>query len=613
MTGRLRRLRAEFRDAPAALLLAVRAAPAHVALCVAAGLVAGGTPVVVAWLTKTLLDRMAARAPDGLSSLLAAAVALAAVGVVAAVLPHVSEYASAEVGRRLKLTTQDRLFAKVGGMPGLARLEDPAFHERLMLAQQSGNDSPARVLGGVIQLVQATLTLGGFLGTLFVLAPLMAAVVLAAVLPVLVAERALNHRRALLFRRLGPAERRELFYAHLLRDLQAAKEVRVFGVADHLRGKMLSELTAINTARRRLDLKALGVQGVLALLSASVAGGGLVWAAGAIENGRLGIGDVAVFIAAVSGTQGALANAVRSLSTAHEALLVFGHYRAVIETPPDLQVAERVRPVPPLRRGIELRDVWFRYGEDRPWALRGVDLVIPAGRTLALVGHNGAGKSTLVKLLCRLYDPTAGTVRWDGIDVREFDPAEFRARLSTVFQDYMCYDLSVRENIGIGDLSARHDQARLERAARRAGVHDRLTELPRGYDTLLSRMFPDSEMDEDAGGVLLSGGQWQRLAVARSFLREAPDLLILDEPSSGLDAEAEYELHMRLKGYRAGRTGVLVSHRLGALRDADSIAVFQDGRITERGAHADLMARDGAYARMFRLQAQGYLKKTPTA
>ncbi|MEU6033841.1 ABC transporter ATP-binding protein [Actinomadura sp. NPDC047616] len=611
----LRRIRAEFGDAPAALLLALRAAPAHVALCVVAGLAAGGTPVATAWLTKVMLDRIAAGVPDGLASLTAVAAGLAAVGAAAAVLPHLSAYASAETSRRLKLTTQDRLYAKVGGLPGMARLEDPAFHDRLMLAQQSGSDSPSRVLGGVLGLLQAMLTLGGFFGTLLVLAPTMAVVVVIAVVPVLVAERALNHRRAALFWRLGPSERRELFYAHLLRDVQAAKEIRLFGVADYLRGKMLTELTSINTARRRLDQKALGVQGGLSLLSATVAGGGLIWAVHAVASGRLSVGDVAMFVAAVSGTQSALANAVKSLSTAHEALLVFGHYRAVIGTPPDLRVAERVRPVPPLREGIELQNVWFRYGDDRPWVLRGVDLVIPAGRTLALVGHNGAGKSTLIKLLCRLYDPTIGTIRWDGIDVCEFDPAEFRRHLSTVFQDYMCYDLSVKENIGIGDLSVSDDQPQLENAARRAGAHDYIAALPRGYDTFLSRMFPDADADEDgeAAGVLLSGGQWQRLAVARAFLRDRPDLLILDEPSAGLDAEAEYELHMRLKDYRAGRTSLLVSHRLGVLRDADSIVVLDDGRITETGTHADLLARDGVYARLFRLQSQGYREEVSTA
>ncbi|MFI0793620.1 ABC transporter ATP-binding protein [Micromonospora rubida] len=350
----------------------------------------------------------------------------------------------------------------------------------------------------------------------------------------------------------------------------------------------------------------LGTQGGLSLLSATLAGAGLVWAATAALSGRLSIGDVAIFVAAVAGTQGSLAGAVRNLSVIHEALLMFGHYRAVIATPPDLPVPADPRPVPPLRRGIEFRDVWFRYGDDQPWILRGVDLTIGFGTAAALVGENGAGKSTMVKLLCRLYDPTRGRVLWDGVDLREFDPASLRERMSTVFQDYTCYDLSARENIALGDLSAIDDQPRLTAAARRAGAHDAVSRLPKGYDTLLSRMFRDPDADDPKGGVLLSGGQWQRLALARAFLRDQRDLLILDEPSSGLDAEAEYEIHARLRAHRQGQTSLLISHRLGTLRDASQIAVLDGGRITELGDHQELLAAGGTYARLFALQSTGY-------
>jgi ATP-binding cassette subfamily B protein len=278
--------------------------------------------------------------------------------------------------------------------------------------------------------------------------------------------------------------------------------------------------------------------------------------------------------------------------------------------PSALPVPPAPRDVPPLRHGVEFRGVWFRYADDQPWILRGVDLFIPHGQATALVGHNGAGKSTLVKLLCRLYDPTCGAVLWDGVDLRGFDPADLRRRMAAVFQDYMCYDLPVGENIGLGDLSALGDHARVTAAARRAGVHDVVAALPRGYDTLLSRMFQDSDGDDPASGVLLSGGQWQRLAVARAFLRDQQDLLILDEPSSGLDAEAEYEIHRSLTEYRAGRTSLLISHRLGSLRQAGNIVVLNDGRIAEQGRHRELIAEGGIYARLFGLQSRGYREES---
>ncbi|MEU7870569.1 ATP-binding cassette domain-containing protein [Dactylosporangium sp. NPDC049140] len=247
--------------------------------------------------------------------------------------------------------------------------------------------------------------------------------------------------------------------------------------------------------------------------------------------------------------------------------------------------------------------MWFRYSDEHPWVLPGVDLTIPAGGTVALVGLNGSGKSTLVKLLCRLYDPTRGTITWDGLDLREADPAALRSRLGAVFQDFMAYDLSAADNIALGDLRARDDPDRIEAAAARAGVGGTLRGLPRGYRTLLTREFY-GEGDDD--GVVLSGGQWQRIAIARGFLRTEADLMILDEPSSGLDPEAEHEIHAALRTARRGRTNLLISHRLSTVRDSDVIAVFDRGRIAERGDHAALLAAGGRYAALFRLQARGY-------
>jgi ATP-binding cassette, subfamily B, bacterial len=224
-----------------------------------------------------------------------------------------------------------------------------------------------------------------------------------------------------------------------------------------------------------------------------------------------------------------------------------------------------------------------------------------------LVGLNGAGKTTLVKLLCRMYDPTRGQILWDGVDLRDVPPEALRERISAVFQQHMDYDLTAAENIGLGDLPALDDRARLEEAASRAGVGDKLAALPRGYDTLLTRMFySEADKDDPGTGVVLSGGQWQRLALARAFVRDGRDLMILDEPSSGLDPQAEHEIHNRMREYRTGRTSLLISHRLNAVRDADLIVVLDGGRIVETGEHEPLLASGGHYARLFRLQAAGY-------
>ncbi|WP_018352562.1 ABC transporter ATP-binding protein [Longispora albida] len=566
--------------------------------------VMAGVPVAAAWLTKLLFDALTGGA--GLRGVLWLAGGVAATGAAAAVVPQVVQYVRSELDRSAGLAASDGLFRAVEGFAGLARFEDPAFLDRLRLAQQ-GAQAPGGLVDSGLGVVRSVLTLGGLLGSLFVLSPVITVVVLLAGVPMFVAELALSRRRARMMWTIGPVERREFFYSQLLGTVDAAKEIRLFGIGSWLRGRMLAERRTALVARRAQDRREMLVQAGLGVLGAVVAGAGMVWAVAGARAGSLSIGDISMFVAAVASVQGAVQSLVTDVTHGHQSLLVFSHYAAVVDAGPDLAEPEVPAELPVLRRGIELRDVWFRYAEDQPWILRGVDLVIPHGAAVALVGLNGAGKSTLVKLLCRFYDPVRGAILWDGVDLRDVPVAELRQRIGAVFQDYMEYDLTAGENIAVGDLSAVDDRARLEQAARWAGIHERLAALPSGYETLLSRIFvSEADKEDPQTGVVLSGGQWQRLALARAFLREGRDLMILDEPSAGLDAEAEHEVHVQLKRHRAGRTSLLISHRLGAVRDADLIVTLEGGRVVEQGGHAVLSAGDGPYARLFRLQAAGY-------
>ena len=468
---------------------------------------------------------------------------------------------------------------------------------------------------GLFGLMRSVIMLVSLLVTLYVLSPVMAGVVVVGAVPALLARISLSKRRVGMIAGMSTATRRQVFYSSLITDVRAAKEVRLLALDGFLRARMLDELTDIQSAERRVDRRELGVQAGLALLSALVAGLGLVWAVWSAARGELSLGDVSAFVAAVAGTQAALASLVDSIASAHQALLHFGYYAAVLDLPDDLPTPAPPVALPALRRGIELEDVWFRYDDGQPWVLRGVTLTIPHGGTVALVGLNGAGKSTLIKLLCRFYDPTRGSIRWDGVDLRDVAPADLRARMGVLFQDFMNYDLTAAENIGLGDLTHLGDAARIRTAAESADIHGAITAMPRGYDTLLSRQFlmlPDSA--GEASGVVLSGGQWQRLALARTFMRSARDLMILDEPSAGLDAEAEYEIHQRLRRHRTGQTSLLVSHRLSAVRDAGLIVVLAGGRVVEQGSHDELVDADTEYARLFALQASGYADEpTPPA
>jgi ATP-binding cassette subfamily B protein len=567
------------------------------------------TPVALAWLTKLVIDGLtsgpeaAGRQGAGLTG---AALALAGVGVAAAVLPLVGGYLGGEIGRRFTVDATDRLFAALIRLPGLRPFENPAFLDRLRLAQ-GATASGGSLLTDAITAGRVLLTTTAFVGALLVISPTMTVIVIASSIPMLLVNMRLSRARARLAWTLSPVERWQFFYSDLMSRVDAAREIRLFGSGQFLRHRMMAYLRLATTARRRMDKRELAAECWLALFGAIVAGCGLIWVVNAARRGTLTPGDVTMFVAAVAAVNASLYSLVSSVAGIYRALLLFGHYIAVTCAQPDLAVPTQPRSLPPLCHGIELRNVWFRYNEDLPWVLRGVNLLIPANRSVAVVGLNGAGKSTLVKLLCRFYDPDRGTILWDGVDIRDVPPEQLRRQITAVFQDPVSYDLSARDNIALGDVAAHNDLERVRAAASRAGVDETLDALPRGYNTLLTRSFLDDEDDRDAAtGVMLSGGQWQRVALARCFFRTRRDIVIVDEPTAGLDPEAESHLHDTLRRHRAGSTSLLISNRLNTVRDADLLVVLRDGVVQERGDHEALMNARGEYARLFRLQAAGY-------
>ncbi|WP_043962109.1 ABC transporter ATP-binding protein [Micromonospora haikouensis] len=576
-------------------------------------LVGGAIPVAAAWLTKSVLDRLASGTTVSMRDVLPIVLALAGVGVTGIIITQSGGYVQGRMGRAIELVARERFYQAVIRIPGLSKFENPHFHDRLQLAGAASTSGPTQLFEQLLGFGQGALVVGGFIGTLLVLSPWTVLVVLIAAVPTLRAELMLGRHRVRMMTEISRSQRREMFYADLLTSVVAAKEIRLYGLGELFRNRMISELRDVNSEHERMDRRELLVQGLLGLMGALVAGGGLVWAVLAALAGDLSIGDVSVFIAAVAGVQSGLSRLIQSAAGAHEAGLMFDHYRYIVRSEPEAStpVGGGEIPVPTLRGGIEFRDVWFRYGDDLPWVLRGVNLTIPAGAATALVGLNGAGKSTIVKLLCRFYDPSRGAVLWDGIDVRQLSLAELRHKTRAVFQDFMQYDLTVAENIGIGDVTAIGDRKRIVEVAETSGCDDFIARLPGGYDTMLSRMFFDfADKNDTSTGVVLSGGQWQRLAIARALMQRQSELLILDEPSAGLDAEAEYELHCLLRNYRHGHTSVLIAHRLSTIRDADNIVVISEGRVAEQGTHEQLIGLSGMYARLFGMQASGYADDT---
>lgn len=573
--------------------LAWSAAPRHLAGLVVVLAAAAGLPVLSAILLREALDALAA----GRTSLgPIAGVALAGVAGWAAA--PVRAYLGLEIERRTGMSARARLYEAVGAQRGLSRLENPDYRNRLSIAEGSGVRAPAEVVVGVADVVQAALLAAGFVATLTAISPVLSVIVLAASLPAAAGQLILSRRRVRLLSETIGAARRELFFGSLLTDVQAALEIRLFGLGSFFRGRMLDERRRGDARRRHVDRQDLTVQVGLGVLAALIGGAGLLWAA---ARPGLSVGDVALTVAAIAAVQGALSGCVTAAGRLHSDLGAYQHFRSVVGEPQTQFTG--TRDCPPLHAELVVHNLWFRYADDGPWVLRGVNLHIGAGSAVGVVGANGAGKSTLVKLLCRMYEPTSGAITWDGVDIREFDVDSLRRRMGAVFQNFTSYDLTAAENIGIGDLPALGDRVRVQDAARQADVDDAVRRLRDGYDTLLSRLY-----DEDgSAGAYLSGGQWQRIAVARALMRSTADVLILDEPSSGLDPEAEGRLNARIRELRGGRTSVLISHRLSALRDADQIVVLEGGEVVERGRHAELDAAGGRYATLFRTQAAGYL------
>jgi ATP-binding cassette subfamily B protein len=593
--------RTVLRRAGAAVRLGWTAAPKAFAGSLALNVLVGAGPVVAAWSTKVLLDELSRGRSAATAPIVGAIVLIAAAGIGQAVAGAVGSYLHVILQRSISVLVQVRLFRRINDYVGLAPFEDPALLDRIRLAEQAGENAPEEAVSAGIQLLAAAVTAIGFIATLLVLWPPMVAVVLFAAIPVTAQQLWLGRMRAALATGISTLQRRQVFFRTLLSDVRAAKETRLFGLGDFLSGRVLRDLRAANAAENAVDRSAARIEALIGLIGGLLGLIGVAIAAYLAVHGKFSIGDVTVFIAAVLGLHMTVGSATASTARAYQALLMFGHYLAVVESP---LAATAGREPPALRDAIEFNDVWFRYGDHLPWVLRGATFRLPAGQTVGLVGLNGAGKSTVVKLLTRLYEPQRGHITWDGTDLAELDPARLRQRMSVVFQDFMAYDFSASDNIAVGDLAALDDRERVTRAAVRADADGIVAGLPRGYDTLLSRIFSS---DEDGGqNATLSGGQWQRLALARAFLREDADVLLLDEPSSGQDAQAEDALHRRLSHLRRSRLSLVISHRLNAFRGADRIVVLDRGVVVEQGSHEHLIRAKGRYAELFSLQAAGY-------
>jgi ATP-binding cassette, subfamily B, bacterial len=396
----------------------------------------------------------------------------------------------------------------------------------------------------------------------------------------------------------SPLRRMMSYLTNLMTTDTYNKEVKLFTVGDFFIARFSHLFQRYYAENRALVIRRYVAGASWSMLTVLTSGLTFFYVAFRTLQGTISVGGLTLYVQAADGVSQAFSNVLGGLQSMYEHQLYLKTLFELLDFKPLVRAPDH--PVPmrhPIEEGIEFRNVTYSYeGKDEP-ALKDVSFKIAKGETVAIVGHNGAGKTTLVKLLARLYDPQQGQVLIDGRDVRDYDPDELRGEFGVLFQDYVSYQFSARENIGIGRIERIDDAPAITEAAAKSGA-DRLIEgLPEGYDTVLGKWFD--------GGVNLSGGEWQKVALGRAFMREA-QILILDEPSAALDAKAEYELFSRLQQLAHGRTAIFISHRFSTVRRADRILVFEHGSLIESGTHEELLELGGRYAELFNLQAASY-------
>ncbi|XXX75390.1 ABC transporter ATP-binding protein [Sorangium sp. So ce134] len=637
----LSRLRDSFAYTPRTLQLVWRSSKAASLALAALTLAAAVLPLGVAYVGKAITDAVVAR--EERAALVWVSVELGLVAALALAQRGLS-LTRQLLGARLSIDIHAMILGKALSLE-LRHFEDPEFYDQLTRARREASSRPASVVTESFSLVQNLITLAGYAALLVGFSGFAVLALVLAAIPATVAEARFSGAAFRLRNWRSPEARRLNYLEYVLANDGHAKEVKLFGLGPMFLERYKALAASFYREDSALAVRRAGWSYGLSLLGTAAFYGCYAAMAASAAAGRLTLGAMVLYVAAFRQGQQAFQAVLGGIGGMYEHNLymsnLFQYLSIPTSGPPALPAGDA--PALPagdapalsngdapalsngdapalsngdapalsngdapalsngsaLDRGVRFEGVGYRYPGQSRWALRGIDLHIPSGQSLALVGHNGAGKTTFIKLLTRLYEPTEGRILFDGKDLRAWDLDELRRRIGVVFQDFNRYQLTLRENVGLGSLDHLGDEPRIARAVSEGGADEVVTAVPGGLDAQLGRWFKD--------GVELSGGQWQKIALARAFMREQADILVLDEPTAALDAEAEHAVFQRFRSLSRGRTTIVISHRFPTVRMADRIVVLDGGRVVEEGTHDELVARGQRYARMFALQAEGYL------